>query len=119
MIGIDPQGRISLFNAGAVNLLGYDGQDMVGTSFVDLLDVDQVAQRCRGATGEAAFQRLVAGIESAGATPPRDWTWTGVDGRRHTVSMTISIAADTLRGAVRLPVRRPGTSPRLAPARRC
>jgi len=95
MIGIDPHGRISLFNAGAVNLLGYDGQDMVGTSFVDLLDVDQVAVRCGGATGEVAFQRLVAGIESAGATPPRDWTWTGADGRRHTVSMTISIAADS------------------------
>ena len=48
MIGIDPRGRITVFNAGAVNLLGYDGQDMVGTPFVDLLDPDQVAQRCHG-----------------------------------------------------------------------
>lgn len=95
MIGIDPRGRITVFNTGAVNLLGYDGQDIVGTPFVDLLDPDQVEQRCHGAGGDAAFQRLVAGIESAGETAPRDWTWIGSDGRRHTVSMTVSIAADT------------------------
>ncbi|KQW52461.1 hypothetical protein ASC77_24045 [Nocardioides sp. Root1257] len=95
MIGIDPRGRITVFNAGAVNLLGYDAQDIVETPFVDLLDPDQVQQRCRGLTGDAAFQHLVAGLGSAGETAPRDWTWTGSDGRRHTVSMTLSIAADT------------------------
>lgn len=100
MIGIDPHGRITLFNTGAVNLLGYDGQDMVGTSFVDLLDPEQVEQRCQGATGETAFQRLVAGIGSDGATKPRDWTWIGSDGRRQTVSMTVSIAADTFAARV-------------------
>jgi PAS domain S-box-containing protein len=94
MIGIDPQGRITLFNAGAVNLLGYDGQDMVGAPFMDLLDPDQVALRCQ-ATGDAAFQRLVAGIEGAGETASRDWTWIGADGRRHTVATTLSVAADT------------------------
>jgi len=100
MIGIDPRGRITVFNAGAVNLLGYDGQDMVGTPFMDLLEPDQVLQRCDGATGDAAFERLVAGIESAGETAPRDWTWIGNDGRRHTVSMTVSIAADTFAARV-------------------
>jgi PAS domain S-box-containing protein len=100
MIGIDPRGRITVFNAGAVNLLGYDGQDMVGTPFMDLLDPEQVLQRCQGATGDAAFQRLVVGIESAGETAPRDWTWIGSDGRRHTVSMTVSIAADTFAARV-------------------
>ncbi|WP_051551253.1 ATP-binding protein [Nocardioides sp. URHA0020] len=95
MIGIDPQGRITVFNAGAVNLLGYDGQDIVGTAFVDLLDPAQVAQRCGGLTGEDAFPRLVTATSAAGATPLRDWVWIGSDGRRHTVSMTLSVAADT------------------------
>ncbi|MFC6045307.1 ATP-binding protein [Nocardioides hankookensis] len=100
MIGIDPRGRITVFNAGAVNLLGYDAQDILETSFTDLLDVDQVQQRCHGATGDEAFQQLVAGIGAAGETAPRDWTWIGDDGRRHTVSMTLSIAADTFAARV-------------------
>ena len=41
LIGIDPRGRITVFNAGAVNLLGYDAQDTVGTTFVDLIDPDE------------------------------------------------------------------------------
>ncbi|GAB2458867.1 hypothetical protein GCM10027062_43430 [Nocardioides hungaricus] len=95
LIGIDPQGRITVFNAGAVNLLGYDGQDTVGTPFVDLFDPEQLAERCGGATGDEAFARMVAGIDGGGETASRDWTWIGADGRRHTVSMTLSIAADT------------------------
>lgn len=95
LIGIDPQGRVTVFNAGAVNLLGYDRQDTVGTPFVDLFDPEQLAERCDGATGAEAFSRMVASIDGGGETAPRDWTWIGADGRRHTVSMTLSVAADT------------------------
>ena len=95
LIGIDPRGRITVFNSGAVNLLGYDGQDTVGTPFVDLFDPEQLAERCGGATGAAAFARMVEGIDGGGETAVRDWTWVGADGRRHTVSMTLSVAADT------------------------
>jgi PAS domain S-box-containing protein len=96
LIGIDPRGRITVFNAGAVNLLGYDAQDTVGTPFVDLLDPAQVAARCPGDTPEERFARLVAGVETDRETPARDWTWIGSDGRRHTISMTLSMAADTV-----------------------
>jgi PAS domain S-box-containing protein len=95
LIGIDPRGRITVFNAGAVNLLGYDAQDMVGTPFIDLLDPAQLAERFPGATPEEVFTHLVAGIE-AGATAARDWTWLSSDGHAHTVSMTVSVAADTV-----------------------
>ena len=95
LIGIDPHGRITVFNSGAVNLLGYDGQDTVGTPFVDLFDPEQLAERCDGATGAEAFTRMVAGIDGGGETASRDWTWIGADGRRHTVSMTLSVATDT------------------------
>lgn len=96
LIGIDPVGRITVFNAGAVNLLGYDAQDMIGTPFVDLLDPVQVAARCPGETAEERFAALVAGVEQDNETPARDWTWVGSDGRPHTVSMTLSVAADTV-----------------------
>ena len=84
-----------VFNSGAVNLLGYDGQDTVGTPFVDLFDPGQLAERCGGATGAEAFARMVAGIDGGGETTSRDWTWIGADGRRHTISMTLSVATDT------------------------
>lgn len=96
LIGIDPHGRITVFNPGAVNLLGYDAQDTIGTPFVDLLDPEELAERCDGLTGEEAFARLVAGTEGGGETAARDWTWIGADGRRHTVSMTLSVAADRI-----------------------
>jgi PAS domain S-box-containing protein len=96
LIGIDPTGRITLFNHGAVNLLGHDAQDTVGTPFVDLLDPVQLAERCGGATGDAAFARLVEGIGEGDETEPRDWIWVDADGRHHTVSMTLSMAADRI-----------------------
>ncbi|MEP9361366.1 ATP-binding protein [Nocardioides sp. CN2-186] len=95
LIGIDPHGLITVFNAGAVNLLGFDAQDTVGTPFVDLIDPEQLSQRSLGFSGEDAFMQLVGGIKGGGETAPRDWTWIGADGRRHTVSMTLSIASDT------------------------
>ncbi len=100
LIGMDTEGRITVFNPGAVNLLGYDGQDTVGTPFVDLFDPEQLAERLSGATGAEAFARLVAGIEGGDETATRDWTWVGADGRRHTVSMSLSVAADTFAARV-------------------
>ncbi len=100
LIGIDPRGRITVFNAGAVNLLGYDAQDTVGTPFVDLLDPDQLSERCGGATGDEAFAKLVSGVDQGGETGARDWTWIGADGRRHIVSMTLSVAADRIAARV-------------------
>ncbi len=96
LIGIDRAGRITVFNAGAVNLLGYDAQDMVGRSFVDLLDPAQVAERYPGTTAEECFDLLVSGIEAGEATAARDWRWVGADGHRHTISTTISLAAEPI-----------------------
>lgn len=100
LIGMDTEGRITVFNPGAVKLLGYDGQDTVGTPFVDLFDPEQLAERLDGATGEEAFARLAEGLDDGVATPTRDWTWIGADGRRRTVSMSLSVAADTFAARV-------------------
>ncbi len=96
LIGIDLRGRITVFNSGAVNLLGYDSQDIIGTPFVDLLDPAQLAQQTGGLTGDAAFERLVADVEDGGESERQDWTWVSTDGRRHTISMTISAVTDSL-----------------------
>jgi PAS domain S-box-containing protein len=91
LIGIDPHGRITLFNAGAERLLGYDQQDMIGKPFAMLIDPDQLRERAGG-----QFVGLVTQIGPEGATTTRDWTWIGEDGRRHTVSTTLSVAGDGL-----------------------
>jgi signal transduction histidine kinase len=83
-----------------VNLLGYDAQDTIGTPFVDLLDPEQLADRYDGASGEKAFARLVEGIAGGGETAPGDWIWIGADGRPHTISMTLSLAADRIAARV-------------------
>jgi PAS domain S-box-containing protein len=95
LIGIDTEGRITVFNSGAVALLGYDGQDILGTPFTDLLDPDQLAQRA-GGDGTAGFAHLVAGVEASGETAARDWFWVAADGRRRTVSMSVSAVTDSI-----------------------
>lgn len=100
MVGIDPQGSITIFNTGAANLLGFDQQDTVGTPFVDLLDPDQLAERCPGATKAEQFEQLVDGLETGSESSAKDWTWIDSNGRAHTVSMTLSVAADTFAARV-------------------
>jgi len=100
LIGIDTHGLITVFNAGAVNLLGYDAHDMVGRPFVGLLDPDDLRARSGASVDGDAFAKLVAGIAAGGETAPRDWTWVGSDGRQHTVSMTLSVAADAFAARV-------------------
>ena len=100
LIGVDPSGGITLFNAGAERLLGYDPQDMVGVPLTDLLDPEQLLERTGSADPAHAFTALVAMIGAEGTTSQRDWIWTGEDGRRRTVSMTLSVAGDALSSRV-------------------
>jgi PAS domain S-box-containing protein len=94
LIGIDHRGRISLFNSGATVLLGYENDEVVGREFTDLLDPHDLATRTRGSSEPGTFAALVESLGEQGETPPQDWTWLGAGGRRLTVSMTLSVAAD-------------------------
>ncbi|HEX5860250.1 MAG TPA: PAS domain S-box protein, partial [Nocardioides sp.] len=94
LIGIDHRGVISLFNSGASVLLGYDDHEVVGRPFTDLLDPGDLATRTRGSREPGTFAALVESLGEQGETPPQDWTWLGAGGRRLTVSMTLSVAAD-------------------------
>ena len=94
LIGIDHRGRISLFNSGAGVLLGYEDDEVVGLPFIDLLDPNDLAIRTRTSAEPGTFAALVETLGERGETPPQDWTWLGAGGRRLTVSMTLSVAAD-------------------------
>ena len=94
LIGIDTRGVITVFNPGAQKLLGHNAAAMVGQPFIDLLDPVELRVRAGEGAGAAGFASLVADLEATRETPPRDWTWIGRDGTRHTVSMTLSVAAD-------------------------
>lgn len=100
LIGIDPRGLITVFNAGAVRLLGHDAQDIVGEPFTGLLDPDERTARLGAGRPEDAFAALVAQIGPDGDSTPRDWTWVGSNGARHTVSMTLSVARDAFASRV-------------------
>jgi PAS domain S-box-containing protein len=94
LIGIDGHGRITLFNSGAQRLLGHNPADVIGAPFVDLIDAEELAARTARTAQPNCFDALVADIGPHGESLPRDWTWVGTDGSRHTVSMTLSIAAE-------------------------
>ena len=94
LVGIDVCGRITLFNSGAQQLLGHDDADLIGTPFIDLLDPEELAVHTARTAQPSSFAALVADIGAHGESQPRDWTWLGSDGSRHTVSMTLSIASE-------------------------
>jgi PAS domain S-box-containing protein len=94
LIGIEHRGRITVFNAGAQNLLGHHYLEMLGQPFVSILDADQLEARTGSRAGQAAFDAIAATIGPAGEAR-RDWTWVARDGRRHTISMTLSVTTDS------------------------
>ncbi|GAB3763845.1 hypothetical protein FB382_001086 [Nocardioides ginsengisegetis] len=100
MIGIDTRGRITVFNSGAENLLGYEAAEMVGEPFTRLLEPGELISRTGARSPETAFEALAGALGSDGETEPRDWTWVSHDGRQHTVSMTLSVAADAFAAQV-------------------
>jgi PAS domain S-box-containing protein len=100
LIGIDNAGRITVFNAGAQNLLGYHYEQMLGEPFVRLLDPDELRTRTGTRDDEAAFAALTSTIGPGGEARMRDWTWLSRDGTHHTISMTLSVTADSSRSPI-------------------
>jgi PAS domain S-box-containing protein len=91
IIGADAAGTITLFNRGATNLLGYQPKDVVGTlNWVQLHEPEEVASRARELDLPPGPGVLVHGLDAAGLSETRDWTWVTRDGNRLVVDLTIS-----------------------------
>jgi PAS domain S-box-containing protein len=100
LVGIDAHGYITMFNSGAVHLLGYQPEDVLGQPFYELLEPEELFQATGTSDGEAAYAALIAEIHGDGESRSRDLTWVGLGGQRHVVSMTLSIAQDAFASQV-------------------
>ncbi|MEI5674497.1 MULTISPECIES: PAS domain S-box protein [unclassified Nocardioides] len=102
LVGIDPAGRVRVFNSGAQHMLGYEPAEIVGQPFTRLLDAEELLARTGAASVTEAYDALVAGVGSDGESRARDWTWVARSGHRQTVSMTLSAAEDAFASQVGL-----------------
>ncbi|WP_160878789.1 PAS domain S-box protein [Nocardioides flavescens] len=96
IIGIDTAGRISVVNSGTAHLLGYEREELVGVPFHRLLKPTELLERTGAESVEDAFDILVRGLGRDGETQARDWTWLTRTAGEQLVSMTLSVAQDSL-----------------------
>ena len=94
IIATDADGRISAFNRGAENMLGYSFDDMQGQSPLLLHRASEVARRSAELTMASGcvisgFEALVAPVR-AGGSDSRSWTYVCKDRRCLRVSVTVS-----------------------------
>lgn len=94
IVTCDPNGVIAVFNQGAERLLGYRADEVVGTrTLLSFHDPDEVAARARELgvpVGPAALFDAALRNE----VEIRDWTYLTRDGRRITVSLSLTCMRD-------------------------
>lgn len=95
LVGLDPDGRISVFNRGAEELLGYVYTEMLGRPVEDIVVSGQPAdylaresERIRWAEDRDSVDEILDLAETS------DWIWRQATGSRRTVSTTISQVMD-------------------------
>jgi diguanylate cyclase (GGDEF)-like protein/PAS domain S-box-containing protein len=89
IIGTDPLGRITVFNTGAQNMLGYTEQQMLGSSPIALHDPGELERRAAEFGVEPDFRLLIRGAESE-HPESRQWTYLTSTGRRLQVELTVT-----------------------------
>lgn len=95
IIGTDRDGVITLFNAGATNLLGRAAEDVVGElNWVELHDPQEIEDAARQQGIEPGPEVIVHDVLRSGESRNRDWTWLTSDGRRIVVDHTTSRIVD-------------------------
>ncbi len=95
-IHCDLEGTIQVFNQGAVNMLGYSEQEMVGLATPERFhDPVEIAARAVELGVEPGFEVFVRGVRTGEATAERrDWTFITADGERKLVSLVVSRVED-------------------------
>ena len=90
IIATDLSGRITLFNAGAENMLGWTGAEVLGRFGIDALhDPDELALRADELDVAPGLRPLVHAA-ATGTVETRDWTYVTKDRRRRTVSLSVT-----------------------------
>ena len=90
IIGTDPRGVITVFNAGAERMLGYGATEMIGVQTPTILhDQDEVTRRARELGMEPGFGVVVAAARE-GNPETRDWTYIRKDGGRLIVAVSVT-----------------------------
>jgi PAS domain S-box-containing protein len=99
IIAIDPQGLITIFNAGAEQMLGYRAEELVGLSTPGPLHLPaEVEARGRELSAEygvevAGFRVFVHKAELEGSEQ-REWTYVRKDGSTLSVSLVVTTIRD-------------------------
>ena len=94
IIGLDADGVITVFNAGAERMLGYTAAEVIGLPIPPALhDWDEVQARAEELGVEPSF-RVVVGQAVDGGSETRQWTNITKDGRRLQILVTAAAIRD-------------------------
>ncbi|QWC85818.1 PAS domain S-box protein [Nocardioidaceae bacterium] len=96
-IGLDPDGTITVFSRGAVDLLGLEADDALGAAFTTLIargtcDGSVVIDPAASPAAETA--RILDVLGTGPERPAHDWWWECADGERVAVSQTLDEVTD-------------------------
>ncbi len=91
IIGTNPAGLITFYNPGAERLLGWTAEEVVGKVTPAIFhDPNELVDRSEELGLDSTFGVLVAGVEPERQPEKRDWKYIRKDGRKITMSLTIS-----------------------------
>lgn len=90
IVATDLDGRITLFNTGAEEILGYDETEVLGESPALFLNEQEIANWALALRTEPDFGAVCRALISSGKSEAMDWTYLRKDGERRLLSMTIS-----------------------------
>lgn len=94
IIGSEPDGTISVFNAGAERLLGYAAVDVIGSVNITAMHAPaELAERAVGLSA-AVGPDVVFHRARAGESETREWTYLRKDGSAVPVAVTVSAMRD-------------------------
>ncbi len=89
IIATDPDGLITVFNAGAERMLGYRAKEMLGTTPERLHDPVEIEARAKELGMEAGFGVFLDG-PAQGHPSTRQWTYVTRSGERLQASITVT-----------------------------
>ena len=97
LVGLDPTGRITVFNRGAEQMLGHSTGEMLGRPIEDVVVTGQPRTYLRRDPGRLTGRRWGGAMdEMVDLAETGDWTWRDAAGRDLTVSTTISVVTDVM-----------------------